>query len=285
MAGLSLLKERIGSSCCVDGTFVGASDLVPGVYEGGMKLWEGCRDIITALLRLLDCPAELLPRARPLASCRVLELGCGHGLPGIAASLAGARVVVLQDFNTDVASLALRNATANLDRRHHQHVLAGCSAWPELPRTLRCCDCEFDSTRCDVSAHSLSAAVCDSSALLPASEQYSLILSSETVYNEESIRPLLEMIRRYLAPRGKALLAQKRYYFGVGGGTKQVRKLLPPLGLHVTQCEEISDGLSNMREVLTVEHAPLEQRLSVHHDEQEQSNVTQALFGHDTDSE
>jgi hypothetical protein len=25
--------------------------------------------------------------------------------------------------------------------------------------------------------------------------------------------------------------------------------------------------------------------LSVHHDEQEQSNVTQALFGHDTDSE
>jgi hypothetical protein len=51
------------------------SDLVPGVYEGGFKIWEGCLDLVKYLHE----------EAIPLRNLRVMELGCGHGLPGIFA--------------------------------------------------------------------------------------------------------------------------------------------------------------------------------------------------------
>jgi hypothetical protein len=51
------------------------SDLVPGVYEGGFKIWEGCLDLVKFLHE----------EAIPLRDRRVIELGCGHGLPGIFA--------------------------------------------------------------------------------------------------------------------------------------------------------------------------------------------------------
>lgn len=66
-------------------------DVVAGEYEGGFKLWEGGVDlaahVATAWSVTSDAPAS------PLASQRVLELGCGAGLPGIVAMLAGANVL------------------------------------------------------------------------------------------------------------------------------------------------------------------------------------------------
>ena len=49
------------------------SDLVPGIYEGGFKLWECSIDLIQYFVET---------NAR-FDGMRVLELGCGHGLPGI----------------------------------------------------------------------------------------------------------------------------------------------------------------------------------------------------------
>jgi hypothetical protein len=51
------------------------SDLVPGVYEGGFKIWEGSLDLVRFLHN----------EAIPLRDRRVIELGCGHGFPGIYA--------------------------------------------------------------------------------------------------------------------------------------------------------------------------------------------------------
>ena len=46
---------------------LGASDLVPGVYEGGFKVWEGSIDLV-----------ELLVRDKvELKGKKVIELGCG----------------------------------------------------------------------------------------------------------------------------------------------------------------------------------------------------------------
>jgi predicted nicotinamide N-methyase len=65
--------------------------------------------------------AELWPSARALArrvgsralrGARVLELGCGLGLPSIAAALAGGRVLAT-DWSPDAIDFTERNAAAN----------------------------------------------------------------------------------------------------------------------------------------------------------------------------
>jgi len=49
---------------------------------------------------------------RPLKGRRVLELGCGLGLPAIAAALAGARVLAT-DWSPDAVAITARNAERN----------------------------------------------------------------------------------------------------------------------------------------------------------------------------
>ena len=50
--------------------------------------------------------------ALPLAGARVLELGCGLGLPGIVAALGGASVLAT-DWSPDALVFAARNAALN----------------------------------------------------------------------------------------------------------------------------------------------------------------------------
>ena len=60
-----------------------------------------------------------------MRGARVLELGCGHGLPGVVAALRGAHSVTWQDYNGDVLhSLTAPTAVANLRRREGAQ---GCS--------------------------------------------------------------------------------------------------------------------------------------------------------------
>ena len=68
-----------------------------GVYEGGLKVWDCSFD-------LADFVAL---ETASFAGKRVIELGCGQGLPGVMALKVGASHVVFQDFNAEV----LTNAT------------------------------------------------------------------------------------------------------------------------------------------------------------------------------
>uniref|UniRef100_UPI00398E57CC histidine protein methyltransferase 1 homolog n=1 Tax=Pristiophorus japonicus TaxID=55135 RepID=UPI00398E57CC len=65
-------------------------DRVPGLYEGGRKVWECTYDLLAYLGGL-----ELRGR-------RVLDLGCGAGLLGIAALRQRAAEVHFQDYNAAV---------------------------------------------------------------------------------------------------------------------------------------------------------------------------------------
>lgn len=106
--GLTLVKGRINSQSVLK---VANSDLVPGKYEGGLKLWECTIDLIETLRREIQ-DGQLSFRGK-----RVLELGCGHGLPGIFSCLKGAASVHFQDFNAEVLrSLTIRNVEANLEQ-------------------------------------------------------------------------------------------------------------------------------------------------------------------------
>ncbi|GBG76015.1 hypothetical protein CBR_g21255 [Chara braunii] len=107
--GLTLLKGRVSSS---EFSHLGCShsDLIPGKYEGGMKLWECTIDLIETLRQELQ-DGRLSFRGKD-----VLELGCGHGLPGILACIKGARSVHFQDFNVDVLrALTIPNVERNLE--------------------------------------------------------------------------------------------------------------------------------------------------------------------------
>ena len=53
-----------------------ATDLLPGQYEGGLKIWECSEDLVSYLS--LNTPQALQGK-------KVLELGCGAGLPGLLA--------------------------------------------------------------------------------------------------------------------------------------------------------------------------------------------------------
>lgn len=76
-----------------------SSDLIPGVYGGGLKIWECTIDLMKYMIE----DAALLP---PKTS-RVLELGCGHGFPGITAMLLGYQHITFLDLNMEV----IRHAT------------------------------------------------------------------------------------------------------------------------------------------------------------------------------
>lgn len=64
-------------------------DIIPGVYEGGCKVWE-------CTLDLLKFMSE---NNINLEGKKVLDIGCGHGLLGIAALLGGAACCYFQDYN------------------------------------------------------------------------------------------------------------------------------------------------------------------------------------------
>uniref|UniRef100_A0A1B6IAA4 protein-histidine N-methyltransferase n=1 Tax=Homalodisca liturata TaxID=320908 RepID=A0A1B6IAA4_9HEMI len=70
------------------------SDLIPSLYEGGLKVWECTYDI-----------ANYLERSQ-VSCASVLDLGCGVGLLGILALKLGADQVYFQDYNADVLKYA-----------------------------------------------------------------------------------------------------------------------------------------------------------------------------------
>ena len=83
---------------------VDKSDLVPGVYEGGFKVWEGSVDLVNYLVK----------EKINLKGLKVIELGCGHAFPGMHAAMEGAHVD-LQDYNEEVISeITMMNVIANL---------------------------------------------------------------------------------------------------------------------------------------------------------------------------
>jgi predicted nicotinamide N-methyase len=60
---------------------------------GGLKLWECAVDLANYLADLFWSPIPgQARRTEGMRGMRVMELGCGHGLPGIICALAGAEV-------------------------------------------------------------------------------------------------------------------------------------------------------------------------------------------------
>ncbi|CAB1097197.1 unnamed protein product [Ectocarpus sp. CCAP 1310/34] len=220
------------------------SDLVPGLYEGGLKVWEASLDLVEHLLSNSSSSPMGLDggsgedgsvgsgTGRPKS---VLELGCGHGFPGIVALQQGVRVC-FSDFNREVIEqVTIPNVRLNVEAHH----------WPLA---------EYYSG--------------DWSSLSPLLEErdggglFDLILTAETLYTTAVADKVLDMVGRHLAPGGQALVASKRFYFGTGGSTQYFREAIAARcnsaaveasrRLVCSDAAVIDTGKGNIREVLRV---------------------------------
>eukprot|EP01039_Chlorochromonas_danica_P002149 gene2149-2344_t len=204
------------------------SDLIPGVYGGGKVVWECSVDLALYLFHHHS--------ALGLSSdSRILELGCGHGLPGIAMLLNGYEHVTFTDLNNDV-----------IEDFTWPNILLNC------PALLNCCDRD----RSDDGDNKIQCFSGDWKALSEelGGKTFDLILSAETLYSPQTCREVAMFLGNHLSPTGCALLATKRFYFGVGGGSHELEDAIAnqKLDFRVELVATFEDGQSNIRDLLSV---------------------------------
>jgi len=193
-----------------------STDLVPGVYEGGLKIWECSEDLVEWLHQT---------KGDKLAGLKVLELGCGAGLPGIYCFTQGA-TVWFSDYNKDVlGEVTIPNVLLNVPNEPEEtRFFSG--DWESLEKNIL--DKEIKN-KCD---------------------KFDLILTSETIYNVENQQKLISIFNKFTKRNGEVLVAAKTFYFGVGGGVRQFENLVNKSGLNVETVRQFEKGVK--REILKI---------------------------------
>nr|GEW81235.1 histidine protein methyltransferase 1 homolog [Tanacetum cinerariifolium] len=101
------------------------SELISSKADASLKSMDSSLDLVNILKHEIR-DAQLSFRGK-----RVLELGCGYGIPGIFACLKGASIVHFQDINADnIRCTTIPNVLANLEQARDRQ-----SRQPESPLT------------------------------------------------------------------------------------------------------------------------------------------------------
>lgn len=226
-------SEREDSEKILSRTAEQKSDLISGVYEGGLKVWECTYD----LLELIEKDGETF------GGKAVLDLGCGAGLLGILALKRGASQVHFQDYNsTVIEQLTVPNVMLNCQEddevdSEDDKEGSGKGKMKEEDGSKKKAKGQKEITEnspppkkqaIDLAQHPLltrchfySGDWSTFLALVLKADpppKYDLIFTSETIYNTAYYPALHETLRKLLAPDGLVYLATKSHYFGVGGG-------------------------------------------------------------------
>ncbi|XP_028825948.1 histidine protein methyltransferase 1 homolog [Denticeps clupeoides] len=231
--------EREDDEAILSQTIGQHSDLISGVYEGGLKVWECTYD----LLDYLEQEGETF------SGKRVLDLGCGAGLLGLLALKRGASRVHFQDYNsTVIEQLTVPNVLLNCDydddddddsdeEKDGKH-----GSPPSKKRALDLAP-PPDMARCRFFSG-------DWTSFLPLllSEKpppkYDMILTSETIYNTSYYKALHDVFEQLLANNGVVYLSTKSHYFGVGGGLHLFETFVVQRNvLEVKRLKDIETGL------------------------------------------
>ena len=226
------------------------SDLVPGEYEGGDVVWECSLDL-----------CRYLHRKNIKVRGHVLELGCGHGLPGCWV-LSEARKdmdqhtsVCFTDYNEFVLDATIANIVLNISPPHLQrapselarwlaeHAPLGAGDWNELSRLLQNSSSGGSDMMLPVG--------------IPPDGLFDCILGAETTYSASAADSTARFVSNHLKCNGVAYIATKRYYFGVGGGSDAFRESLLRYSTRVGEfqvetVEVYDNGRGNIRELLRV---------------------------------
>eukprot|EP01080_Neovahlkampfia_damariscottae_P012012 gene12012-5412_t len=185
------------------------TDLIPNVYEGGFKIWECSVDIIQYLEEIKF----------ELKNKHVIDLGCGHGFPGIYSIKKGS-FVTFQDYNdTVIENVTIPNFQINCNEDEIKNATFYSGDWRLLSNYIE--------------------------------EKYDVILTTDTLYSVDSHEILLDFIVKRLKKDGVCFIAAKNYYFGVGGGVLSFLNIVEEKSeLKYERLKKISDGKSNIREIL-----------------------------------
>ncbi|KAM0753535.1 hypothetical protein T439DRAFT_285325, partial [Meredithblackwellia eburnea MCA 4105] len=241
------------------------TDLVKGVYEGGLKTWECSLDLV-------DCLCGLgfgdLQGGEPdmIRGKSVLEIGCGTALPTCAlfsrlvaevtrapstpGNPAKVTRIHLQDYNKQVLSLItlpnillafaknLTNATTSSplplgDVELSPEYIAHFEAFLERERI------ELNFYQGDWKG--MEGILVPEMESETSSKGYDIVLTSETVYELQSLPSLLDLLRATSIPKSLSgssstttcLVACKRIYFGVGGGEVEFRTRAEKAGAEI----------------------------------------------------
>ena len=205
---ISILGTELGS--LLESTDSIHSDLIPGVYEGGMKIWECAYDLVDYLASNED--------TIPLCgSSRILELGCGVGLPGMVPLLCGAGAVHFHDYNREVLNYLTIPSVLSSCISGQPGLKSGQTGKTGIVNDLASKTKFFYGDWTDfVTRH------CNSG-----EPPYDIILTSETIYSESSQPKLLEALEKLTNQNtGLVVMAAKVHYFGVGGSVTMFRDLV-----------------------------------------------------------
>ena len=118
--------------------------------------------------------AEWVTEMDPANGHQVLELGCGLGLPGIAAAAMGA-TVTLTDYEDDALLFSRCNALENLETK-------------TVDATMRFVNLDWRKPNLD--------------------RQYSLVLGADIVYERKNFSALLSVVRAALKHDGIAVFSE-----------------------------------------------------------------------------
>ncbi|XP_030628272.1 histidine protein methyltransferase 1 homolog [Chanos chanos] len=207
------------------------TDLISGVYEGGLKIWECTYD----LLEHMDDEGETF------LGKSVLDLGCGAGLLGILAFRRGARRIDFQDYNsTVIEQLTVPNVLLNCEEDSDEE---GKNGNPSPKKRTLDETQPLSITRCNFFSGDWSSFL----SLILSKEpvhKYDIIFTSETIYNTEYYPSLHNVFQKLLADDGIVYLASKSHYFGVGGGLHLFQTFVEQKDVFQMKClKDIEQGL------------------------------------------
>ena len=175
--------------------------------NSGMKLWECSVDLCV-----------ILEKCASLANSSVLELGCGHGIPGLVCLSKGSSFVHFQDYSLNTLEQFCKKSILLNNPDMLKRCAFTASTWDDFKADLL-----FD-----------------------------LVICSEGIYSVDHFPALARILSESLAPNGSALFAGKRYYFGCGGGTMAFSAYLAERGFKCEVITKIENGRSNIREILEI---------------------------------
>ena len=190
------------------------TDLISGKYEGGIKIWECDEDLLEFLPSIYNDDWK---------NKNILDMGCGHGLPGIYLLLKGINEICFQDFNKEVLDQITSNYILQLKNNYNLN----------FENKIKYIDGDWGDFKYN--------------------KKFNIIISGDTLYNNSNYEKIYNLLKNYLDKNGVAYFASKRFYFGVGGSSSEFRQFVSDRNeFDISQIKEIKDGITNIRVILKI---------------------------------